>query len=125
MGDETELAAARDGLGWALYEGGEDELQALELFEQNLEHARRLGHHALVSRSIAGICQLLVVTGQFERAEPLALELHASMRDSEDVVYMCAADHYLSRLRHAPARLHPRRAAPAERPRNRAHEAET
>jgi hypothetical protein len=39
---------------------------------------------------------MLVVTGQFERAEPLARELHASMRDSEDVVYMCAADHYLA-----------------------------
>jgi tetratricopeptide (TPR) repeat protein len=96
VGDETELAAARDELGWALYEGGEDESRALELFEQNLEHARRLGHHALVSRSLAGVCQMLVVTGQFARAEPLALELYASMRDSEDVVYMCAADHYLA-----------------------------
>jgi tetratricopeptide (TPR) repeat protein len=95
-GDETELAAARDELGWALYEGGEDESRALELFQQNLEHARRLGHHALVSRSLAGVCQMLVVTGEFERAEPLALELHTSMRDSEDVVYMCAADHYLA-----------------------------
>jgi predicted ATPase/class 3 adenylate cyclase len=96
VGDETELAAARDELGWALFEGGEDELRALELFQQNLEHARRLGHHELVSRSLAGVCQMLVVTGQFERAEPLALELYASMRDSEDVVYMCAADHYLA-----------------------------
>jgi hypothetical protein len=90
------LAAARDELGWALYEGGEDESRALELFQQNLEHARRLGYHALVSRSLAGVCQMLVVTGEFERAEPLALELYASMRDSEDVVYMCAADHYLA-----------------------------
>jgi predicted ATPase/class 3 adenylate cyclase len=96
VGDEDELAAARDELGWALYEGGEEEARALELFAQNLEHARRLGHHALVSRSLAGVCQMLVVSGQFERAEPLALELHASMRDSEDVVYMCAADHFLS-----------------------------
>jgi hypothetical protein len=39
---------------------------------------------------------MLVVSGEFERAEPLALELHASTRESEDVVYMCAADHYLS-----------------------------
>ena len=73
---------------------GEEEARAVELFEQNLEHARRFGHHALASRSLAGVCQMLVVTGQFERAEPLALELHASMRDSEDVVYMCAADHF-------------------------------
>jgi tetratricopeptide (TPR) repeat protein len=94
-GDETESTAARDELGWALYEGGE-EARAVDLFQQNLEHARRLGHHALVSRSIAGICQMLVVTGQFARAEPLALELHASMRDSEDVMFMCAGDHYLA-----------------------------
>jgi hypothetical protein len=96
VGDEAELAAARDELGWALYEGGEEESRALELFQQNLELARSLDHHALVNRSLAGVCQMLVVTGQFKRAEPLARELHASMRDSEDVVYMCAADHYLS-----------------------------
>ncbi len=96
VGDETELVAARDELGWALYEGGENESRALELFQQNLEHARRLGHLALVSRALAGVCQMLVVTGQFERAEPLALELYASMRGSEDVAYMCAADHYLA-----------------------------
>jgi tetratricopeptide (TPR) repeat protein len=96
VGDEAELAAARDELGWALYEGGEDESRPLELFQQNLELARSLGHDALVSRSMAGVCQMLVESGQFERAEPLALELHASMRDSEDVVNMVAADHYLA-----------------------------
>jgi predicted ATPase/class 3 adenylate cyclase len=95
VGDETDLAAARDELGWALYAAGE-ESRAVELFQQNLELARSLGHQALVSRSLAGVCQMLVVTGQFERAEPLALELYASMRGSEDVVYMCAADHYLA-----------------------------
>jgi tetratricopeptide (TPR) repeat protein len=95
LGDETELATTRDGLGWALYICGETS-RALRVFEQNLELARRLGHHALVNHSIAGICQLLVATGEFERAEPLALELHASTRDSEDVQVMVAADHYLS-----------------------------
>jgi tetratricopeptide (TPR) repeat protein len=94
VGDEAELAAARDWLGWALV-GGE-ESQPLELFEQNLELARGLGHHALVSRSMAGVCQMLVVTGEFERAEPLALELHASMRGSEDVGCMHMADHFLA-----------------------------
>jgi tetratricopeptide (TPR) repeat protein len=95
LGDETELAAARDGLGWALYMCGEKS-QALQLFEQNLELARRLGHDALVNRSISGVCQLLVATGEFERAEPLALELHASSRDSEDVSFMVSGDHYLA-----------------------------
>jgi predicted ATPase len=95
LGDETELAIARDYLGWALYTCGE-KTRALQLFEQNLELARRLGHQALVSRSLAGVCQLLVATGQFERAEPLALELHASTRESEDVSCMVSGDHYLS-----------------------------
>ncbi len=49
-----------------------------------------------MNRSLAGMCQMLVVTGEFERAEPLAWELRASMRDSEDVAYMGAADHYLA-----------------------------
>ena len=52
---------------------------ALELFEQNLGLARSLGHRALVSRSLAGVCQMLVVTGRFDRAEPLARELYVSM----------------------------------------------
>jgi non-specific serine/threonine protein kinase len=95
LGDEAELAAARDELGWALYEAGE-ESRPLGLFQENLELARSLGHNALVSRSLAGVCQMLVVTNQFERAEPLARELRASMRDSEDVVYMSAADHFLA-----------------------------
>jgi predicted ATPase/class 3 adenylate cyclase len=95
--DDTELALARDDLGWTLYLRGEgEESRALELFGENLELARRLGHHALVNRSISGICQLLVATGQFERAEPLALELHAATRDSQDVGITGAADHYLS-----------------------------
>jgi tetratricopeptide (TPR) repeat protein len=84
-GDETELAAARDELGWALYARGGEESRALELFEQNIVLSNRLGHEPLVQRSIAGVCQMLVVSGQFERAEPLARELHASSRDGEDI----------------------------------------
>ena len=95
LGDETELAIARDYLGWALYTCGEKS-QALQVFEQNLELARRLGHQALVSSSLAGVCQLFLANGEFERAEPLALELHASTRESEDVSCMVSADHYLS-----------------------------
>jgi len=95
LGDETELAVARDALGWALYMRAEKS-QALQLFEQNLELARRLGHQALLNRSLSGVCQLLVATGEFERAEPLALELHASTRESEDVSCMVSGDHYLS-----------------------------
>jgi hypothetical protein len=66
------------------------------VFEQNLELARRLGHRALVNRSLAGVCQLLVATEQFERAEPLARELYAATRDSEDVQSMVSGAHYLA-----------------------------
>ena len=93
--EDTEWTAAREGLGWALYSEGERS-RALELFEENLELARHFGHQALVSRSLAGVCQLLVATGKFERAEPLALELYGSTRDSEDVWCMPSADHYLA-----------------------------
>jgi predicted ATPase len=95
LGNETELVVAREGLGWALYMNGEKS-RALQAFEENLELARRLGHQALVNRSIAGVCQLLVATGEFERAEPLALELQAATRDSEDVGCMVSGDHYLA-----------------------------
>jgi predicted ATPase len=94
-GDETELAATRDMLGWAHYMRA-DKSSARQVFEENLEHARRLGHRALVNRSIAGVCQLLVATGEFERAEPLARELHAATRDGEDVSTMISGNHYLA-----------------------------
>jgi tetratricopeptide (TPR) repeat protein len=94
VGDERELAAARDELGWALFTAGE-ESRPLELFEQNLELARSLPDYALVIRSVAGVCQMLVIGGEFARAEPMARELHDSIRDSEDVTLMCAADHFL------------------------------
>ena len=95
VGDETELTAAQLEHGWALYGEGEKS-RAFELFQETLEQARRLGHQALVNRSLAGVCQLLVATGEFERAEPLALELYSSTRDTEDVQNMVSADHYLA-----------------------------
>ena len=95
LGNETELAVAREGLGWALYMCGERS-RARQLFEENLDLARRLGHQALVNRSMAGICQLLVANGEFERAEPLARELQAATRDSEDVGCMVSGNHYLA-----------------------------
>jgi predicted ATPase/class 3 adenylate cyclase len=74
VGDETRLLEARDQLGAAFYQAGEKS-RALELFEQNLELARGLGHDPLLGYALHGVCQLLLATGQFERAEPLAREL--------------------------------------------------
>jgi predicted ATPase len=95
LGDDLEVVHAHDMLGWTLYMRGEKP-PALEVFEQNAEQARRLGHEPLVSRSLAGVCQLLVATGEFERAEPLARELYASTRDTEDIACMVSGDHYLA-----------------------------
>jgi predicted ATPase len=74
IGDESDLLETRNQIGMVLYRGG-DSLQALEVFEQNLVLARRLGQQSIVTASLRGVCQLLLATGQFERAEPLAEEL--------------------------------------------------
>jgi predicted ATPase/class 3 adenylate cyclase len=97
VGDDAELVQARDALGWALYmQGEEQESRALQLFEEDVALARGLGHQALANRALAGVCQMLVVAEEFERVEPLARELYASTRDSEDVWQLGGADHYLS-----------------------------
>jgi predicted ATPase len=74
LGDATRLLEARYELGFSLYRAGE-KTRALELFEQDLELARTLGHQGLISLLLSGVCQALLGTGQFERAEPLAREL--------------------------------------------------
>ena len=70
VGAETEVLAARDELAWALYGAGGQESRALELFQQNLELARRSSHEPLVSRSLAGVCQCRSSRGEFERGNP-------------------------------------------------------
>ena len=65
------LLEALNELGRALYQAGEKP-RALEVYEQNLEFARSLGDDALLRQSLDGVCQLLLATGEFERAEPLA-----------------------------------------------------
>ena len=74
VGDESALLGTRNELGMILYAGG-NSLQALEVYEQNLELARSLGRQSLVTTSLTGVCQLLLATGEFERAQPLAEEL--------------------------------------------------
>jgi predicted ATPase/class 3 adenylate cyclase len=74
IGDESERLRTRNELGMALYRGG-DPSQALQVYEQNLEVARSLGQQSLVTASLIGVCQVLLGTGQFDRAEPLAEEL--------------------------------------------------
>jgi predicted ATPase len=94
LGDKTEYTATRNQLGWAVYEV--DHARALDLFEETLAYARRLGHQPLVNRSLAGICQALIVGGDYARAEPLAVELHAATLATEDIWSMASADIFLS-----------------------------
>lgn len=81
IGDEAQVLEVGNWLGTALVQAGE-KARALELFEQNLELARSLGHDELLRSSLDRVCWALLLTGQFERAEPLAEEL--------------ADDHYLA-----------------------------
>jgi predicted ATPase/class 3 adenylate cyclase len=81
VADELELIETRNARGMVLYRSG-DTSEALQVFEENLGLARSLGQPSLVTDSLSGVCQLLLATGQFERAEPLAQEL--------------ADDHYLA-----------------------------
>jgi predicted ATPase len=74
IGDEARLLEARNTLGRALYQT-EEWPRALEVYEQNLELARSLGDDALLDQSLHGYCLLLLATGDFARAEPIAEEL--------------------------------------------------
>jgi predicted ATPase len=74
IGDEVQVLEVSDWLGGAVVQAGEKS-RALELFEQNLELTRSLGHDRLLRSSLERFCWALLVTGQFDRAEPLAEEL--------------------------------------------------
>jgi len=101
VADEGELIATRNELAMVLYRGGET-TQALETYEQNLELARTLGEQWLIDSSLSGVCQLLLATGQFERAEPLAQELQSDHYLADCAMhrrdYAVAARHYLLQL---------------------------
>ena len=72
------------------------------MYEQNLELARSLGQQSLVATSLGGVCQLLLATGQFERAEPLAEELQNDHYLADCAMhrrdYTLAARHYSRQL---------------------------
>jgi predicted ATPase len=102
VGDESELLQSRNALGFVLYRGG-DSARALKVYEQNLELARRLGQDTHATTSLYGVCQLLLATGQFERAEPLAEELQDDHYLADCAMhrqdYTLAARHYSSQLK--------------------------
>ncbi|HLX33464.1 MAG TPA: adenylate/guanylate cyclase domain-containing protein [Gaiellaceae bacterium] len=73
-GDQIRLVETSNWLGTALVQAGENS-RALELFEQNLELARGVDNDDLFQDALDRLCWVYLVTGQFERAEPLAEEL--------------------------------------------------
>jgi tetratricopeptide (TPR) repeat protein len=75
LGDRDELASALDLLGWLLVYDAGDDPGSLEAFEQSLELRRELGDEAGETRSLVGVCQVLVALGEVERAESLSRDL--------------------------------------------------
>ena len=75
LGDRDELASALDSLGWPLIYDAGDEAGALAAFEQSLELRRELDDPAGMTRSIVGVCQVLVALGDVDRAEPMSRDL--------------------------------------------------
>jgi len=75
LGDRDELASALDALGWLLvYDAGENH-GSLDAFERSLELRRELGDRPGETRALVGVCQVLVVLGDVERAEALSRDL--------------------------------------------------
>jgi predicted ATPase/class 3 adenylate cyclase len=75
LGDQEELAAALDSLGWPLIYDAGDEAGALRAFEEALEIHRELGDSSGMTRALVGACQVLVALGEVDRAEPLSRSL--------------------------------------------------
>ena len=81
LGETAELAAALDALGWILFFDSAANEEALAAFEEEAAICRETGDYDGETRSMSGIGQMLVVLGEVERAETLALELIARAGD--------------------------------------------
>jgi predicted ATPase/class 3 adenylate cyclase len=74
LGDDAELAAVLDTLGWAhFFRGGNDAARAA--FEESLALQRARGHSRATNRALLGVCQILVAQGEVDSAQSLASEL--------------------------------------------------
>ncbi len=78
LGDRDELASALDALGWLLVYDAGDDTGSLEAFERSLELRRGLSDGPGQTRSLVGICQVLVALADVERAESLSRDLLAA-----------------------------------------------
>ena len=95
LGDDDELAGAFDSLGWPLVYDAADNARSLEAFEQSLELRRKRGDGAGETRALVGIAQVLVATGETERAEAISNDLLERAADdprTEHFAYHFLAD---------------------------------
>jgi predicted ATPase/class 3 adenylate cyclase len=106
LGDEQEWGETLRIKGYILVAAG-DYTTARFVFEETLELARRLDDPLLITRTLRGICQVLVAVGDAEWAQPLAEELSNS-RDSGTQAsgHHFLADCALYRAEYALARSH-------------------
>ena len=95
VGDEAELAAALDDLGWMLFFTDRNP-DALRAFDESLERRRASGDQAGQTRSLTGVCQVLVAQGEVERTEQLSNELLTLARRHGDPRSEHFALHFLA-----------------------------
>ena len=94
LGDRDGLASALDSLGWPLVYDANDNVRALEAFEEALALRRELADDAGATRALSGIAQVLVAMGETERAEAISLDLLE--RAAGDARTEHFASHYLA-----------------------------
>ncbi len=96
LGDPRGLASALDALGWMLFFGAQDEVEALRAFDESLAIGRTLGDRRIETRALVGVCQVLIAQGDVERSEELSQQLLAFARADGDDRSEHFALHYLA-----------------------------
>ncbi|HLG07954.1 MAG TPA: tetratricopeptide repeat protein, partial [Gaiellaceae bacterium] len=95
-GDVMGEATALEMIGYIRIEAGEQGL-ALRTFEQSLALRQQAGASDLEGwRSLGGLCQALVSSGEIERAEPMAQELYELGERNDALRPQQSALHYLA-----------------------------
>jgi len=96
LGDPRELASALDALGWMLFFGAQDDVEALRAFDESLAIGRTLGDRRIETRALVGVCQVLIAQGDVERSQELSQQLLAFARADADDRSEHFALHYLA-----------------------------
>jgi hypothetical protein len=84
LGDELEVALTLYQLGWTEGVQG-DTRKGLSRFEESLEILSRLDNAKLANRARLGACQMPVMLGEIDTAEPVVQEALAVASEQQDV----------------------------------------